>query len=154
MKRTQAGPPVAWIWAGVALLAVLLISVLFWVLRSAPGDEVPSNARIVPDVTGMTYERANDGARRARTCSRSASTSRTPTCAIGNVIRTDPGAGAIVESRHQVIASTSRPVRSRRPCPIVTGHDAGRRDGRAHGRRARRSDTITRENSRTSPPAP
>ena len=36
MKRTQAGPPVAWIWAGVALLAVLLISVLFWVVTIRP----------------------------------------------------------------------------------------------------------------------
>ncbi len=32
MTRTQSGPPVAWIWAGVALLAVLLASVLFWVV--------------------------------------------------------------------------------------------------------------------------
>ncbi len=56
--RTQAGPPVAWIWAGVALLAVLLISVLFWVLTIQPTEEVPSDARIVPDVSEMTYERA------------------------------------------------------------------------------------------------
>ena len=45
MKRTQAGPPVAWIWAGVALLAVLLISVLFWVLSIRRDDDLPTNAR-------------------------------------------------------------------------------------------------------------
>ena len=43
MKRTQAGPPVAWIWAGVAILAVLLISVLFWVLSIRPGGDVPDD---------------------------------------------------------------------------------------------------------------
>ena len=59
MRRTQSGPPVAWVWAGVAILAVLLISVLFWVLTIPRGDEnVPSNSRIVPDLTGMTYDRA------------------------------------------------------------------------------------------------
>ncbi|MHC2998216.1 serine/threonine protein kinase [Microbacterium sp. HJ5] len=61
MKRTQAGPPVAWIWAGFGLLAVLLISVLFWVMSiNSPTDNVPSTARIVPEVTGMTYDRANE----------------------------------------------------------------------------------------------
>ena len=43
MKRTQAGPPVAWIWAGVAIIAVLLISVFFWVMTIRPGSEVPSS---------------------------------------------------------------------------------------------------------------
>jgi len=58
MKRTQSGPPVAWIWAGVAILAVLLISVLFWAMSisNRTGGDVPSNARLVPDVTGMTYQ--------------------------------------------------------------------------------------------------
>ena len=31
MTRTQSGPPVAWIWAGVAVLAALLIGLVFWV---------------------------------------------------------------------------------------------------------------------------
>jgi serine/threonine-protein kinase len=58
MTRTQSGPPVAWIWAGVALLAVLIVSVLFWVVTMRPVSGVPSNARIIPDVSGMTVERA------------------------------------------------------------------------------------------------
>ena len=59
MTRTQSGPPVAWIWAGVALLAVLLISVLFWVisLASTPA-EVPSTTVTVPNLVNMTTQDA------------------------------------------------------------------------------------------------
>ena len=101
MKRTQAGPPVAWIWAGVAILAVLLISVLFWVLSIRPGGDVPSNARIVPDVTGMTYERANveigeDDLISFRVDEPNADVAE------GNVIRTDPAAGQSVSPGQEV----------------------------------------------------
>ncbi|MET0297547.1 MAG: Stk1 family PASTA domain-containing Ser/Thr kinase [Microbacterium sp.] len=102
MKRTQAGPPVAWIWAGVALLAVLLAAVLFWVLtlRGAEG-QVPSIARIVPDVAGMTYERAaqelGDGDLIAFRVDES-----NGDVAAGNVIRTDPEAGASVSPDQQI----------------------------------------------------
>ncbi|MCE4025918.1 Stk1 family PASTA domain-containing Ser/Thr kinase [Microbacterium sp. Au-Mic1] len=58
MTRTQSGPPVAWIWAGVALLVVLLASVLIWVLAIKPTADVPSATRTVPSVTGQTYESA------------------------------------------------------------------------------------------------
>ena len=101
MKRTQAGPPVAWIWAGVALLAVLLISLLFWVLSIQPRDELPGNVREVPDVTGMTYERANDTL--AESDLRAIRTDEESTeVAEGNVIRTDPVAGTSVEPEQQV----------------------------------------------------
>jgi len=92
MRRTQAGPPVAWVWAGVALLAVLLVSVLFWVLSIRPADEVPSNARVVPDIVDMAYDRAEDvlGENDLR-----ASRVNEPSDSVaeGNVIRTDPGSG-------------------------------------------------------------
>jgi serine/threonine-protein kinase len=102
MKRTQSGPPVAWIWAGVALLAVVLISVLFWVWTlSMQKTEVPTNARIVPDVTGMTYERANqeladDDLLAIREDENSSDV------AAGNVIRTDPDAGASVSPNQEI----------------------------------------------------
>ncbi len=101
MKRTQAGPPVAWIWAGVALLAVLLISLLFWVLTIQPRDDVPANTRIVPNVVGMTYENANDTlAEDDLTAFRvdEESTDVAP----GDVIRTDPVAGTSVAPDQQV----------------------------------------------------
>src|SRR5690606_15590518 len=46
----------AWIWAGVTIMAVILVAVMFWVttLQSAPiGGTV---AVQVPDIIGQTYE--------------------------------------------------------------------------------------------------
>ncbi len=101
MKRTQAGPPVAWIWAGVALLAVLLISLLFWVLTIQPRNDVPANTRIVPNVVGMTYENANDTlAEEDLTAFRIDEESAD--VAPGDVIRTDPAAGTSVAPDQQV----------------------------------------------------
>ncbi|WP_309127180.1 Stk1 family PASTA domain-containing Ser/Thr kinase [Microbacterium sp.] len=61
MTRTQSGPPVAWIWAGVALLAVLLISVLFWVVTIAmrPPD-TPTTSITVPNLVNMTESAAKE----------------------------------------------------------------------------------------------
>ena len=95
MRRTQAGPPAAWIWAGIAVIAVVLISVLFWVLNNRPGTTVPDNARVVPDVVTMTWDRANE-----LMFEQDLDTERfdesNDQIAEGNVIRTEPAAGTTV----------------------------------------------------------
>jgi serine/threonine protein kinase len=95
MRRTQSGPPAAWIWAGIAVLAVVLISVLFWVLTSRPGTTVPGNARVVPDVVDMSWDRANelmfDQDLQAEQFPESSDK-----IAEGNVIRTDPAGNTTV----------------------------------------------------------
>ncbi|MEV8358506.1 Stk1 family PASTA domain-containing Ser/Thr kinase [Microbacterium sp. NPDC076895] len=102
MRRTQSGPPVAWVWAGVAILAVLLISVLFWVLTIPRGGEnVPSNSRIVPDVTGMTYERAAEELT-ANDLVPVRVEESSVAVAEGNVIRTDPGTDVSVEVNQEI----------------------------------------------------
>ncbi len=96
MRRTQAGPPAAWIWAGIAVIAVVLISVLFWVLTNRPGTTVPDNARVVPDVVTMTWDRANElmAAQDLETKRFDESSDQVDE---GNVVRTDPAAGTTVE---------------------------------------------------------
>jgi serine/threonine-protein kinase len=101
MKRTQAGPPVAWIWAGVAVLAVLLISVLFWVVTIPRDSQVPGNARIVPDVTEMSYDRANQILGQSDLLAYRQDEPNGEV-AEGNVIRTDPAAGVSVSPGQQV----------------------------------------------------
>ena len=101
MARTQSGPPAAWIWTGVAVLAVVIISLFFWIVTIQPGNEVPSTARVVPSVTGQTYEAANsalaeadlDAVRRDEA---------SDTVAEGHVIRTVPAAGVGVTVGQEV----------------------------------------------------
>ncbi|MFP7761832.1 Stk1 family PASTA domain-containing Ser/Thr kinase [Marisediminicola sp. LYQ134] len=58
--RTQPRPPVAWIWAGFAVLVAMLVAVVFWVVNLP--DEPPSISSglsvTIPDVEGQTYEDA------------------------------------------------------------------------------------------------
>ncbi|MBY6061855.1 Stk1 family PASTA domain-containing Ser/Thr kinase [Microbacterium esteraromaticum] len=107
MTRTQSGPPVAWIWAGVALLAVLLISVLFWVisLASAPA-EVPTTTVTVPSVANMTSsdaEAALTGEGLVADLRDEASSDVDE----GNVIRTQPSGGEKVDEGTTVIVYVS-----------------------------------------------
>lgn len=107
MTRTQSGPPVAWIWAGVALLAVLLASVLFWVVTiSLKPTEVPTTSRTVPDVVNVSSERAQDELSRIDLTARLVR-QPSPDIAEGNVIRTDPQAGTSVEAGTSVTVYVS-----------------------------------------------
>lgn len=96
MTRTQSGPPVAWIWAGVALLAVLLASILFWVITisNAPA-ETPSTSRTVPDLVNVSSQRAQDDLSDLDLTTKLVLESSSD-IAEGNVIRTDPEAGTAV----------------------------------------------------------
>jgi len=58
VARTQARPPVAWIWAGVTLMAAILFAVLIWVVN-LPDEprELGTNLSVsVPNIVGATYE--------------------------------------------------------------------------------------------------
>ena len=53
--RTQPRPPVAWIWAGVALMAAVLITVGIWVVRLPEQQAFGDNLSVtVPDIVGTT----------------------------------------------------------------------------------------------------
>ncbi|CAI9389560.1 Stk1 family PASTA domain-containing Ser/Thr kinase [Microbacterium sp. PA5] len=101
MRRTQAGPPVAWIWTGVVVLAALLVSVFIWVLMIRPTAEVPSTAREVPDLIDMSWERANEELGRNDLQGQQLDES-SETIAAGNVIRTDPVAGTTVTPGQEI----------------------------------------------------
>lgn len=101
MRRTQTGPPVAWIWTGVVVLAALLISVFIWVLMIRPTAEVPTTAREVPDLVDMSWERANEELGRNDLQGQQLDES-SETIAAGNVIRTDPVAGTTVNPGQEI----------------------------------------------------
>ncbi|MEV8249956.1 Stk1 family PASTA domain-containing Ser/Thr kinase [Microbacterium sp. NPDC076768] len=97
MTRTQSGPPVAWLWAGVALLAVLLVSVLFWVVTiSMRPPDVSSSSRIVPNLVNVSSERAQDDLAELDLTAKIV-VEPSSEIAEGNVISTDPEEGTSVE---------------------------------------------------------
>ncbi len=57
--RTQNRPPVAWIWAGIATMVVVIVAVIFWTFNLAPANLAPNLSTEVPSVVGQSYE---DGA--------------------------------------------------------------------------------------------
>ncbi len=57
--RTQSRPPVAWIWAGIATMVVIIVAVVFWAFSLTP-PQLGEAAVTVPDVKGMTWEEAED----------------------------------------------------------------------------------------------
>lgn len=101
MRRTQPGPPVAWIWAGVAVLAVLLISVLLWVIQIQPSTDVPSAGRTVPNVVDMTYDDAVQALEKEDLSAKRIDVADA-TITAGNVVRTTPGADTSVAAGQEV----------------------------------------------------
>ncbi|GHD81750.1 serine/threonine-protein kinase [Salinibacterium amurskyense] len=107
--RTQNRPPVAWIWGGIALMAVIIVSVVVWAFSLSPAQLSGTSAVDIPDVAAMTYD---DGAalltelelvpKRVNQASE--------TVDEGVIIRTDPGPGQTVSLGFevQVIVSLGR----------------------------------------------
>ena len=59
--RTQSRPPVAWVWGGIAIMAVLVVAALFWVFNMAPTNLVGTGTTVeVPNVSGQTWEAASE----------------------------------------------------------------------------------------------
>lgn len=58
VPRTQSRPPVAWIWAGIAMFVVILVSAGVWIF-SLQGQDWGAGAAIdVPELVGMTSDEA------------------------------------------------------------------------------------------------
>ena len=106
MKRTQSGPPVAWIWTSVAILAVLILSVVFFVISIQPDSGLPANSRVVPDVSDRTYDDANEMLQ-AEDLIPYRVDQPNATVEEGRVIRTDPEAGATVTPEQRITVYVS-----------------------------------------------
>ncbi|QTX06031.1 Stk1 family PASTA domain-containing Ser/Thr kinase [Agromyces archimandritae] len=58
MHRTQRRPPATWIWAGIIAVVVVVVAVMFWAVNLVPTNDIPSNAREVPQLAGKVYDDA------------------------------------------------------------------------------------------------
>lgn len=54
--RTQTGPPVLWLWAGIVVLLAIVGAVVYWIFTLQPAKLVDSLTVEVPNVYGMSYE--------------------------------------------------------------------------------------------------
>lgn len=109
MTRTQSGPPTVWIWGGVVLVAVLLASVVFWLMNMRPDDDLATGARTVPVLAGMTQERAEQ-ALRDQDLMPVVRYESSATVIEGVVIRSTPGEGATVRRGEDVLIWVSTGV--------------------------------------------
>ena len=106
MRRTQSGPPVAWIWASVLVVAVIVIAVAVWALSFRPAEGTPSNARTVPALAGQLWEDANKTLFDLDLLAQRVDESSDDVAA-GAVIRTDPATGMTVEAETDVTVYVS-----------------------------------------------
>lgn len=110
-SRTQSRPPVAWIWSGIAVLAVVVAAVLFWAFNLERTPLASSISVEVADISGQLYE---DGAQRLIDDGLEPnpfpeSSTEVPD---GQIIRTEPAAGVTVSPGQEidVIVSTGPPT--------------------------------------------
>lgn len=99
--RTQSRPPVAWIWVGIASLAVILVAVVFWVIHLPPSTIGDGLSVRVPNIVGEQYDA---GATKLTDLKLVPSRLTLPsdTVAKGDIISTDPAADSRVP-RNQAV---------------------------------------------------
>ncbi|GGD27473.1 putative serine/threonine-protein kinase PknB [Microbacterium faecale] len=90
--RTQSGPPVAWVWAAIALVIALIIAVGYWVVRTDPLDLRAADTVDVANVSGWSLEAAT-AELEGRGLEVTLSSEPSDTVAADIVIGTDPAAG-------------------------------------------------------------
>ena len=93
--RTQNRPPVAWIWAGIASMVVIIVAVVFWTLNLSVPQLAPDLSTDVPNVVGQTFEDASKALEDSKLVAQEVDETSS-TVAEGIVLRTDPEAGTNV----------------------------------------------------------
>ncbi|MET0990655.1 MAG: Stk1 family PASTA domain-containing Ser/Thr kinase [Glaciihabitans sp.] len=119
VERTQARPPAAWIWAGVLVMIVIVVSVLFWTVNLPSNQIVSSLSVTVPDVSGQSYEEAAADLEADALVPRQFSTT-SGDVPVGQVVRTVPDAGSDV-SRQQVVKVYVSAGKAEVTVPTVSG---------------------------------
>jgi serine/threonine-protein kinase len=99
--RTQNRPPVAWIWAGIATMVVIIVAVVYWTLNQTPVQLAANLAVEVPAVTGQTWE---DGYQSLTDAKLTATkfTEANDSVDEGIILRTDPEAGTTVSPGQEI----------------------------------------------------
>jgi serine/threonine-protein kinase len=107
-SRTQQRPPVAWIWAGIALVVVIVVAVVLWItfLPKDPAGIDSGLSVVVPNVNGQSYDQAADALKKKNLIPQETTVTNAQVEA-GKVISTNPPAGERVAPRQVVVVSVS-----------------------------------------------
>lgn len=95
LVRTQSRPPVAWIWAGIASMIVIVAAVIFWTFNLAPAQLTANVSVVVPSVVGQSYTDGSATLIDAGLVPEKV-TQTSDTVPEGVIISTDPAAGITV----------------------------------------------------------
>jgi serine/threonine protein kinase len=114
-QRTQTRPPVAWIWAGIVLVGIVIIAVVFWVVNLTPPQIDNAQTSTIPQVVGSTYDDAA-----AQLGDLDLTVTRTDvasdTVEAGRVVSVDPDAGtAVLRNTAVAVTVSSGPVQIAMP---------------------------------------
>ncbi|WP_343862983.1 Stk1 family PASTA domain-containing Ser/Thr kinase [Frigoribacterium faeni] len=105
-QRTQTRPPVAWIWAGIVLVGIVIAAVVFWVVNLTPPVVDNTQSTRIPDLVGVSYD---DGAARLDELGLEVTRAEMPddTVEAGDIVSTDPDAGISVPLDTSVTVTVS-----------------------------------------------
>lgn len=101
VQRTQNRPPVAWIWAGIASMVVIIVAVIFWTFNLSPAQLTANVSVEIPNVTGQAYADGAEVLTEAK-LEPQKFTEANDTVPEGVIIRTDPAPGTTVSPGLQV----------------------------------------------------
>lgn len=101
VTRTQRRPPVVWIWAGIASIAVVLIAVMIWVTTLGQAPIPQTESRTIPDLVGVSEESAVNTLTDLDLVA-SVVTEESTSIDEGLVIRTDPNSDSKVRPKDVV----------------------------------------------------
>jgi serine/threonine-protein kinase len=106
-SRTQQRPPVAWIWAGIALLMVIVIAVVVWTITLPKDTGIDQGLSVkVPALAGQSYDGAQSALKKLGLVAVEQQVSSS-TISPGAVISTSPGTGSSVAPHSTVTVTVS-----------------------------------------------
>jgi serine/threonine protein kinase len=100
-RRTQNRPPVAWIWAGIASMVVIVVAVIFWAFSLSPAQLSANTSIDVPDVAGLPFADGSDQLTEAKLTPKRFD-EENETIPPGTILRTDPGSGITVSPGQEI----------------------------------------------------
>ena len=106
-SRTQQRPPVAWIWAGIGLLLVIVLAVVLWVVTLPKDTGLDKGLSVkVPTLKGQSFEDASAKLKKLALIPVEQEVASS-TIAPGSVISSTPGAGSLVGTHTSVTVTVS-----------------------------------------------